>query len=111
MLARLLAKPSRAHAWLGALIAALIFCLLVGLGSALVQWLFSAYGAIGIRPQVTLRLTGSVIGQVSAVLLMILYLRTQNHSLADIGFGRPSSIYGLAVARRHFQSAVDIAAA
>jgi hypothetical protein len=47
----------------------------------------------------------------SAVLLMILYSRTQNRSLADIGFGRPSSIYGLAVARRHFQSAVDIAAA
>jgi membrane protease YdiL (CAAX protease family) len=87
-------QASRVHAWLSALIAASIFCILVGLGSALVQWLFSGYGATGIRPQVTLRLTGSVTGQVLAVLLMILYLRTQNHSLADIGFGRSSTIYG-----------------
>jgi membrane protease YdiL (CAAX protease family) len=87
-------QPSRVHAWLSALIATSIFCILVGLGSALLQWLFSGYGAAGVRPQVTLRLTGSVIGQVSAVLLMILYLRTQNRSLADIGFGRSSSIYG-----------------
>jgi membrane protease YdiL (CAAX protease family) len=87
-------QPSRAHAWLSALIAASVFCILVGLGSALLQWLFSGYDATGVRPQVTLRLTGSVIGQVSAVLLVILYLRTQNHSLADIGLGRSSSIYG-----------------
>lgn len=87
-------QSTRVHAWLSALIAAAIFCVLVGLGSALLQWLFSAYGATGVRPQVTLRLTGSVIGQVSAVRLMILYLRTKHHSLADIGFGRSSSIHG-----------------
>jgi membrane protease YdiL (CAAX protease family) len=87
-------QPSRIHAWLSALIATAVFCILVGLGSALLQWLLSGYGATGIRPQVTLRLTGSVIGQVAAVLLMILYLRTQDHSLTDIGFGRPSSGFG-----------------
>jgi hypothetical protein len=87
-------QPSRVSAWLSALIASFIFCVLVGIGSALLQSLFSGYGATGVRPQVTLRLTGSVAGQVSAVFLVILYLRSQNRSLADIGFGRSSSTYG-----------------
>jgi len=87
-------QPSRVSAWLSAVIASAVFCILVGIGSALLQWLSSSYGATGVRPQVTLRLTGSVTGQVSAVLLVVLYLRSQNHSLADIGFGRSSTIYG-----------------
>jgi hypothetical protein len=87
-------KPTRVHAWLSTLIAVAAFCILVALGSALLQWLFPGYAAGGMRPQVTLRLTGSVIGQVSAVLLLLLYLRAQNRSLTDIGFGRSSSIHG-----------------
>jgi multisubunit Na+/H+ antiporter MnhB subunit len=87
-------RPSRASAWLSAFIASLTFCVLVGIGSAIVQWLFAGYGATGVRPQVTLRLTASVVGQVSTVLLVILYLRSRNRSLADIGFGRSASTYG-----------------
>jgi uncharacterized protein len=87
-------QSSRVHAWLSALVAASLFCALVGIGTALLQWLFSAYGATGVRPQVTLRLTGSVAGELSTVLLVILYLRSRNRSFADIGFGRPATIYG-----------------
>lgn len=82
------------HAWLSVLIAAAVFCVLVGVGLAPVQWLFPGYGASGMRAPVTLRLTGSVAGQVSAVLVMILYLRSQNRSLADVGSGRASTFHG-----------------
>jgi uncharacterized protein len=87
-------QTSRLYAWLSVLIASLIFCVLVGIGSALLRWLFSDYDATGLRPQVTLRLTGSVVSQVLTILLLILYLRWRNHSLLDIGLGRPSSTYG-----------------
>ena len=87
-------QSSRLYAWLSVLIASFIFCVLVGIGSALLRRLFSGYGATGLRPQVTLRLTGSVVSQVLTILLLILYLRSQNQSLADIGLGRSSSTYG-----------------
>jgi membrane protease YdiL (CAAX protease family) len=90
----MLNRSSRTYAWLSALIASFIFCVLVGIGSALLQWLFSGYGVAGARPQVTLRLTGSVLGEASTVLLVILYLRSRSRSLADIGFGRSSAVYG-----------------
>lgn len=87
-------QPSRAHAWLRVFAATAVFYVLVAIGSALVQWLFAGYGLTGVRQRVTLGLTGSVAGQAATMLVLILYLRSQNRSLADIGFGRSSSVHG-----------------
>jgi hypothetical protein len=63
------------QAWSSALIASAAFYVLVTAGSALVRWAFSGYAAAGLRASATLRLTGSVVGQVSSALLLIVYLR------------------------------------
>jgi hypothetical protein len=85
-------RTSRARAWSSAFVAAVAFCVLVAAGSAVVQRVFPDYASAGVRALVTLRLSGSVAGQIVAVLLLVMYLRSRNRSLADLGFGRPASI-------------------
>jgi hypothetical protein len=47
---RTLSQSSRAYAWLSALVASFIFCVLVAIGSALLRWLFSDYGGRSLTP-------------------------------------------------------------
>lgn len=81
-------------AWSRVLAAFVLFCALVAVGSMLLQRLFPGHAYQGIRSQATLRLTGSAAGELAAVLLLILYLRIRNRTLADIGFRWSSSIRG-----------------
>jgi uncharacterized protein len=84
----------RLPAWLSVCLLSLVFCLAVGFSSGFLRWLFANYAAVDLRHQATLRITGAVTGQVATVLLLILYLRWQDRSLADLGFGLPVPAWG-----------------
>jgi membrane protease YdiL (CAAX protease family) len=83
---------------MNAVLASVAFYALVTIGTGVVRRLMAGHLDAGPRAQATIRLTGSIVGQVATILLLALYLRRRGGSLADLGFGRPARRRGFIAA-------------
>ncbi|HLX26933.1 MAG TPA: CPBP family intramembrane glutamic endopeptidase [Casimicrobiaceae bacterium] len=93
-----LIKPRTARARVGAVatvvLATIVFFALVGAASHVVQAIAGEYGARGLHQQITMRLTGSAVGEFLSLLVLIVWLNRTGQSLSALGFGRRAPLRG-----------------
>lgn len=75
-----------------------LFLLMVGVISKSLRWLFQAHMEPSLRNRTTLTLSGSALGELGVLVLLVLYLRIRSRSLRDLGLWKRSPLRGWVLA-------------
>jgi uncharacterized protein len=89
---------SRLRALLTVIVGTVLFLTLVGLVSKALRWLSEAHIASTLRGRTTLTISGSALGEIAALALLILFLRIRGRSLRDLGLWQESPLRGWIIA-------------
>jgi membrane protease YdiL (CAAX protease family) len=80
------------------LVGTLLFLLIVGLTSTGLRVLLQNHISATSRARTTLAITGSALGEIIVLLLLVLFLRSKGRSLRNLGLWRASPLHGWIVA-------------
>ena len=76
----------------------IVFLVVVGLVSKGLRWLTQAHVESSLRSRTTLALSGSALGELCVLVLLIVFLRARNQSLRDFGLWKRSPLRGWVLA-------------
>lgn len=93
-----LQRTSRLQSILTVIVGTVLFFLIVGIAGRGLGHLLRDYASRSIRRRATVAITGSMIGEIIVVSLLILFLRGRKQSLRDLGLWRFAPLRGWVVA-------------
>lgn len=93
-----ISKSSRSGSIVAILVGTLLFLLIVGLTSTGLRVLLQNHIPATPRARTTLTITGSALGEIIVLLLLVLFLRSKGRCLGDLGLWRASPLRGWVIA-------------
>lgn len=91
-------RISRLQAVATVIVATVLFLVIVGLVGSGLGDLLRDYAARALRAHATVTITGSAVGELIVIALLIVYLGRRGHSLRDFGLWRAAPVHGWIIA-------------